>query len=132
MLKTRRRIRNVRRQFEALRPKRVQLNRQIDGEDIDIEAAVEARVELAATGEHSDRVYRSSRSQERDLAISILLDASRSTESSVAGRQVIDIAREALIALAWGLDACGDETSIDAFSSLRREPRFRAVVQDVR
>ncbi|MCU0955356.1 MAG: VWA domain-containing protein [Hyphomicrobium sp.] len=121
---TRRRIRSVRRQFEALRPKRVQLSRQIDGHDIDLEAAVEARVELAATGEHSDRVYRATRCQERDLAVSVLLDASRSTESYVAGRQVIDIAREALVALAWGLHACGDETSIDAFSSLRRDRVF--------
>ncbi len=121
---TRRRIRNVRRQFEALRPKRVQLARQIDGDDLDLEAVVEARVELAATGEHSDRVYRASRSQERDLAVSVLLDASRSTESYVAGRQVLDIAREALMALAWGLHACGDETAIDAFSSLRRERVF--------
>jgi nitric oxide reductase NorD protein len=128
--KTRRRIRSVRRQFEALRPKRVQLARQIDGEDIDLEAAVEARVELAATGEHSDRVYRSSRNQERDLAISILLDASRSTESWVAGRQVIDIAREALIALAWGLESCGDETSINAFSSLRRDRVFVSSCKD--
>jgi nitric oxide reductase NorD protein len=121
---TRRRIRNVRRQFEALRPKRVQLARQIDGDDLDLEAVVEARVELAATGEHSDRVYRASRSQERDLAVSVLLDASRSTESYVAGRQVLDIAREALMALAWGLHACGDETAIEAFSSLRRERVF--------
>jgi nitric oxide reductase NorD protein len=121
---TRRRIRNVRRQFEALRPKRVQLARQIDGDDLDLEAVVEARVELAATGEHSDRVYRASRSQERDLAVSVLLDASRSTESYVAGRQVLDIAREALMALAWGLHACGDETAIDAFSSLRRDRVF--------
>lgn len=120
----RRRIRSVRRQFEALRPKRTHMTRQIEGEDIDIEAAVEARVELAATGRHSDRVYRSSRSQERDLAVSILLDASRSTESHVGGRQVIDIAREALIALAWGLDAAGDETQIAAFSSLRRDRVF--------
>jgi nitric oxide reductase NorD protein len=122
--RTRRRIRNVRRQFEALRPKRVQLTRQIEGHDIDIEAAIEARVELVATGEHSDRVYLASRSQERDLAVSILLDVSRSTESYVAGRQVIDIAREALMALAWGLDACGDDTAIEAFSSLRRDRVF--------
>jgi nitric oxide reductase NorD protein len=124
---TRRRMRRVRRQFEALRPRRVHLTRQIDGEDIDIEAAVEARVELAATGEHDDRVYRASRTQERDLAVSILLDVSRSTESHVGGRQVIDIAREAMIALAWGLDACGDETAIEAFSSLRRERVFMHV-----
>lgn len=119
-----RRIRSVRRQFETLRPKRVHLARQVDGDDIDIAAAIEARVELAATGEHSDRVYLTTRKQERDLAVSILLDASRSTETYVAGRQVIDIAREALTALAWGLDACGDETSIDAFSSRRRERVF--------
>jgi nitric oxide reductase NorD protein len=119
-----RRIRSVRRQFETLRPKRVQLTRQIEGHDIDVSAAVAARVDLAATGEHSDRVYIDSRSQERDLAVSILLDASRSTESYVAGRQVIDIEREALIALAWGLDTCGDDTSIDAFSSRRRDRVF--------
>jgi nitric oxide reductase NorD protein len=120
----RRRIKQVRRQFEALRPKRVHLTRQVDGEDIDVEAAVDARVVLAATGEHSDRVYRASRAQERDLAVSILLDASRSSESTVAGRQVIDIAREALIALAWGLHSCGDETAIEAFSSLLRDRVF--------
>lgn len=122
--RARQRIRSVRRQFETLRPKRVQLTRQIDGHDIDIAAAIEARVELATTGEHSDRVYIASRTQERDLAVSILLDASRSTESYVAGRQVIDIAREALLALAWGLDACGDDTEIHAFSSRRRERVF--------
>jgi nitric oxide reductase NorD protein len=122
--RSRQRIRSVRRQFETLRPKRVQLTRQIDGHDIDISAAIEARVELATTGEHSDRVYIASRTQERDLAVSILLDASRSTESYVAGRQVIDIAREALLALAWGIDACGDDTAIDAFSSRRRDRVF--------
>lgn len=119
-----RRIRSVRRQFETLRPKRVQLTRQVDGHDIDIAAAIAARVDLVTTGEHSDRVYLSTRSQERDLAVSILLDASRSTEAYVAGRQVIDIAREALLALAWGLDVCGDDTAIDAFSSRRRERVF--------
>lgn len=120
----RRRIAKVRRQFEALRPKRIHLSRQIDGDDIDLEAALEARVDLVASGAHSDRVYRASRTQERDLAVSILLDGSRSTESIVAGRQVIDIAREALVALAWGLDACGDEVAINAFSSLRRDRVF--------
>ncbi len=120
----RRRIDRVRRQFEALRPKRIHLSRQIDGDDIDLEAALEARVDLVASGTHSDRVYRASRTQERDLAISILFDGSRSTESIVAGRHVIDIAREALVALAWGLDACGDEVAINAFSSLRRDRVF--------
>ncbi len=120
-LEAKRRIRAVRRQFEALRPRHVILPKQVEGDDLDIEAAVDARVTFQATGEHSDRVYRSARSQERDLAVSILLDISRSTESSVSGARVIDVEREALIALAWGLSACGDTAAINAFSSLRRE-----------
>jgi nitric oxide reductase NorD protein len=119
-----RRIRAVRRQFEALRPRRVILAKQVEGEDLDIEAAVDARITLKATGEHSDRVYRSARTQERDLAVSILLDVSRSTESAVSDRTVIEVEQEALIALAWGLSACGDQSAIHAFSSLRRDRVF--------
>lgn len=116
-----RRIRSVKRQFEALRPRRVVLPGQPDGEDLDLEAAVRSQVELRATGRGSNRVWRAARSQARDLAVSILLDTSRSTESAVTGRAVIDIEREALTALAWGLTACGDDCAIHAFSSLRRD-----------
>jgi nitric oxide reductase NorD protein len=38
----------------------------------------------------------------------------------VAGRSVIEIEHEALAALAWGLDACGDDFAVNAFSSLKR------------
>jgi nitric oxide reductase NorD protein len=116
-----RRIEAVRRQFEALRPGRVVLPAQPDGEELDLEAVVRAQATLVACGEASERVWRQSRPQERDLAVSILLDISRSTESAVSGRAVIDIEKEALTALAWGLQACGDDFSIDAFSSLRRD-----------
>ena len=117
----RRRIRAVKRQFEALRPKRIILPRQLDGDELDIEAAIAAQVELRATGESNDRVYRATRTQERDLAVSILMDTSRSTESSIGDRMVIDVEKEALSALAWGLDACGDDFAINTFSSLRRD-----------
>ena len=115
-----RRIRAVKRQFEALRPGRVMLSGQQDGEELDMEAAVRAQVDLLARGESTTRIWRQSRPQSRDLAVSILLDVSRSTESAVTGRAVIDIEREALTALAEGLDACGDDFAINAFSSLKR------------
>ena len=116
-----RRIRAVRRRFEALRPRRVVLPQQADGEDLDLDAAVRARIDLLASGQGSDRVWRASRTRARDLAVSILVDASRSTESAGTGRRVIDIAREALTALAWGIHGCGDDCAIHAFSSLRRD-----------
>ncbi len=121
-----RRIRAVRRQFEALRPGRVKTRGHLDGDDLDIEAAVRAQVDRKASGEGSERVWIQTRPEARDLAVSILLDISRSTESAVTGRAVIDIEREALDALAWGLDACGDDFAIHAFSSLKRD---RVVIQ---
>ncbi len=117
----RRRIQAVKRQFEALRPKRVILPRQPEGDDLDIDAAIRARVDFRASGEITDRVYRANLTAERDLAVAILFDSSRSTESAVGSRSVIEVAREALVAFAWGLEACGDEAAIYAFSSLRRE-----------
>ncbi|WP_372884606.1 nitric oxide reductase activation protein NorD [Shimia sp.] len=116
-----RRIRAVKRQFEALRPGRVTTRGHLDGDALDMDAAVRSQVDRIADGEGSDRVWLQSRPEARDLAVSILLDVSRSTESAVCGRAVIDIEREALDALAWGLNACGDSFAIHAFSSLKRQ-----------
>lgn len=118
---TARRIRAVKRQFEALRPGRVMTRGHLDGDQLDIEAAVRAQVDRCANGEGTERIWQQSRPEARDLAVSILLDVSRSTESAVTGRAVIDIEREALAALAWGLNACGDDFAIHAFSSLKRQ-----------
>ena len=115
-----RRIRTVRRQFEVFRPQPVTLKGQLDGDVLDLSAAIRARADLIATGSAHNRLWCQTRPTARDLAVSILIDTSRSTESAVTGRAVIDIEREALTALAWGLHACGDPLAIHAFSSLRR------------
>jgi len=123
------RIRAVKRQFEALRPSRISTSGHLDGDELDTDRAVRARVDFYATGQGDDRIWRQTRPQARDLAVSILLDVSRSTESAVpgighGGRTVIGIEREALAALAWGLNACGDDFAIHAFSSLKRNRVF--------
>ncbi len=119
-----RRIRQVRRRFEALRPRREILRRQLDGADLDMDALVSARCDLAANGRGSDAVYLQGRNTTRDLAVAVLFDASRSTESWIGGRQVMDIGREALLALSLGLGASGDEHALYAFSSLKRHRVF--------
>jgi nitric oxide reductase NorD protein len=120
------RIRAVKRQFEALRPARMSTSGHPDGDELDTDRAVRAHVDFRATGQADDRIWQQTRPQKRSLAVSILLDVSRSTESAVpghghGGRSVIDIEREALAALSWGLDACGDDFAIHAFSSLKRD-----------
>ena len=123
--RSRTRIAAVRRQFEALRPGRISTPGHLDGDTLDLDRTVRALSDFRATGETDERIWRQTRAEQRDLAVSILLDVSRSTESAIpgsghGGRTVIDVEREALAAFAWGLDACGDDFAIHAFSSLKR------------
>ncbi|MDZ7851682.1 MAG: VWA domain-containing protein [Halomonas sp.] len=117
---TRRRIRRVRREFEALRPRREILRGQLDGSELDMDAVIRSHCDLAATGESSDRLYLDSRTQARDLAVSILVDVSLSTEAWLEDRRVLDVAKEALLVLGHGLAGCGDDYSIHSFTSQRR------------
>jgi len=117
----RRRIRRVRRQFEALRPRNEVLRAQPDGEELDIDALVRARSDLSAGGTPSDRVHLASRKQARDLAVTTLVDVSLSTDSWMDDRRVLDIEKEALLVLAHGIAACGDDHAIMTFTSRRRD-----------
>ncbi|MGJ8615355.1 MAG: nitric oxide reductase activation protein NorD [Sulfitobacter sp.] len=119
-----RRIREVRRQFEALRPRRILRPRQIDGPELDLDALIASRAEIAATGQGSDRIWQATQQIERDLAVAFLIDTSRSTEAAVGDTSVIDVARDTLTALAGGIDAAGDRFGIWGFSSLRRDRVF--------
>lgn len=117
-------LRRVRAQFETLRPRRIRAPRQLDGEELDLDAVIAARADMAATGRGSDRIYQALRATDRDLAVAVLMDTSRSTEAAIAGASVIDVAREALAALAGGIDAAGDRLAVWGFSSLRRDRVF--------
>jgi len=113
-------IRKVRRQFEALRPGREVLKAQIDGAELDLDAVVRMRADLAAGGEGSDGIHLLSRPQANDLAVTILVDVSLSTDAWLDNRRVLDVEKEALLVLAHGLAACGTHHSILTFTSRRR------------
>jgi len=128
-MQTRRRIVQVKRQFEALRPRRELLRRQYDGAEIDLDALVTMRAEQAAGLPGNEKIYQTWREQGRDLAVAILVDASLSTDAWVGDRRVIDIEKEALLALTHGIQACGDEHAIYTFTSRRRQ---RVVVNTIK
>jgi len=117
---TQKRIRQVRRQFEVLRPRHEFLRAQMDGSELDMEALVRSRCDLAAHGVGSDRVYVAQRRQGRDLAVLLLVDVSLSTDGWIDNRRVLDVEKEALTVLANGLAACGDDHAILTFTSRRR------------
>jgi nitric oxide reductase NorD protein len=115
-----RRIRQVRRQFEALRPRHELKRAQPDGHDLDLDALVRARCDLRAGTGSLDRVHLAMRPQGHDLAVTLLVDVSLSTDAWVDGHRVLDVEKEALLVLANGLSACGDRHSILTFTSRRR------------
>ncbi|NIZ10057.1 nitric oxide reductase activation protein NorD [Pseudooceanicola sp. HF7] len=117
-------VARVKRQFAPLHPRRVILPRQIDGEDVDLDAVVTSRTDIACGQEGSDRVWQAGRAVARDLSVAILMDCSRSTEAAIGDTSVIEVAREAVAALACGIDTAGDRLGIWGFSSLRRDRVF--------
>jgi nitric oxide reductase NorD protein len=117
-------VARVRRQFAPLHPRRVLLSRQLDGADLDLDAAVASQADLRIGRPGSDRVWQASRASARDLSVAILMDCSRSTEAAVGETSVIDTARHALAALAAGIDTAGDRLGLWGFASLRRDRVF--------
>lgn len=117
---TRAHIRKVRRQFEMLRPRNEALKAQLDGAELDLDALVRRQTDLAAGGEGSDRIHLLSRPQGQDLAVTILVDVSLSTDAWHDDHRVLDVEKEALVVLAHGLSACGVNHSVLTFTSRRR------------
>jgi nitric oxide reductase NorD protein len=60
------------------------------------------------------------RPQGHDLATTLLVDVSLSTDAWADGHRVLDVQKEALLVLAHGLSACGDHHCIATFTSRRR------------
>ncbi len=110
-------VRQVRRRFDGLRPRRLRLSRQTDGDDLDLSACVTAFADRRAGQSGDDRLYTAERPGRRDLAIALLIDISASTDSWVGGSaRIIDVEKEALIVLLEALDALGDRHAILSFS----------------
>lgn len=116
----RRRIRQVRRQFEALHPRRVAVRGQPDGDELDLAALVRGTAERRAGRAGPERLFISTRPAMRDLSVAVLMDASLSTDTWIGALRVLDVEKAALLALTHGLTACGDEHAIYAFTSRRR------------
>ncbi|WP_285032535.1 VWA domain-containing protein [Mycolicibacterium sp. lyk4-40-TYG-92] len=95
--------------------------RQAQGDDIDIDAAVEAQAEFRAGSVPDEAVYIDSLRRRRDLSVLLLLDTSGSAgQPSSAGRTVHDHQRAAAAALMVALHDLGDRVALYAFQSQGR------------
>ena len=110
-------LHEIRRRFELLRAHRVRVRKQLDGDDIDLQAWVEGNADFRAGRPMEQRLYQSERRSRRDMAIMLLMDISGSTDGWIAADQrVIDVEREALLMVCIALEGMAQPYSVLAFS----------------
>lgn len=109
-------IKSLHRTFELLRGEHKTLRRQVDGEDVDLDAFVEAWADVKSGLEMNDRVFTRTHREERNIAVVFMVDMSGSTKGWVNNAE-----REALVLLVEALEILGDQYAIYGFSGWSRK-----------
>lgn len=126
-------IRVLRRYFEGIRPPAFRPVRgQTEGDDVDLDAAITLRADLAAGIDPSDRLYLRRDRRDRSVAVAFLVDLSGSTGRQIAenGRRVIDVEKAGLVLLCEALEAIGDQYALYGFSGRGRQDVDFVVFKD--
>ncbi len=107
---------HLRRTFEALRGEDKLLKKQPYGDNIDIDALVEACADTTMGMEMPERLFTKMHKLERDIAVMFMVDMSGSTKGWIN-----DAEREALVLLCESLETLGDRYAIYGFSGMTRK-----------
>lgn len=117
----------MRRVIEAMQPQGAQrLRRLEEGDDLDLNAAIAARLDMRPGRQPDPRVMMRQVRSTRDVAVLLLLDLSESTNdpTGAEGRRLIDVTREATVLLAEAVHRVGDPFALHGFCSDGRHNVF--------
>jgi len=109
-------IKHLRCTFEAMRDENRMIKREISGDDVDIDALVEALADTLDGSEMSDRLFTRMHRNERNIAVMFMVDMSGSTNGWIN-----DAERESLVLLCEVLETLGDRYAIYGFSGTTRK-----------
>jgi Mg-chelatase subunit ChlD len=109
------------------------------GDDLDLDACIDAMIDLRAGIEPGDRVFTDLHRRRRDVAVAFALDLSGSTaialppdpEAPGTVRRILDLQRDAVSLVTQALDRVGDDYGIYGFSGSGRDDVRLSVVKDV-
>lgn len=106
--------------LDAMHPQGVmRLRRLEEGDEIDLNPAIDSLLNLRAGVEPSTRIMMRNTRKDRDIAVMALLDLSQSTNNRVTGHDhtVLDLTRQATVLLAEAIQRVGDPFAIHGFCS---------------
>jgi nitric oxide reductase NorD protein len=109
-------VKHLRHAFEAMRDENRLLKRQAYGDEVDIDALVEALADAKDGSEMSDRLFVRQHRAERNIAVAFMVDMSGSTKGWINEAE-----REALVLLCEALQRLGDRYAIYGFSGTTRK-----------
>ncbi|TCJ13448.1 nitric oxide reductase activation protein [Parasulfuritortus cantonensis] len=109
-------VKQLRTGFEAMRDENRLLKRQTQGDEVDLDALVEALADAHDGREMSDRLFMHMHRAERNIAVAFMVDMSGSTRGWINEAE-----REALILLCEALERLGDRYAIYGFSGITRK-----------
>ena len=110
----------IRHIIDRLSPQGVQRERNLeDGDEIDINAAVDAMISIRMGRQPDSRITMRNIIKNRDLAVTVLLDLSESTNETIAGsdKTVLDLTREAATLVCTAVSGIGDPFAVHGFAS---------------
>ena len=110
----------IRQIIDLLAPAGVQRQRGLeDGDEIDINAAVDAMIAIRMGEQPSPRITMRNVLKTRDLAIVVLLDLSESTNEKIGNSEktVLQLTREAATLVSVAMEGIGDPFALHGFAS---------------
>lgn len=110
----------IRQIIDMLSPSGVQRVRNMeDGDEIDINAAVDAMISIRMGAQPNPRITMRNVIKSRDLAVTVLLDLSESTNDVMEGsdKTVLALTREAAALVATAIEGIGDPFAVHGFAS---------------
>jgi len=116
-------VKKIKYAFELLKPEGIKILRQwVEGDEFDYRALLDFVMDKRARITPSDRLYIKRIKEQRDVAVLLLVDLSRSTANTVYGStaSVLDIEKEAIVLFCEALEVVGDSFAIAGFSGTGR------------
>ncbi len=114
--------------LDLLKPQSyVRLRYQEEGSELDLDVAIRSLIDYRSGHDPDPRINVSHKHDDRDIAVTLLLDLSESLGQPVGGggQTVLELEQEAVALLTWAIERLGDRLSIAGFhSNTRHEVRY--------